>query len=82
MEKTITENINALNSINIKETDKTSNNNLIYIKDKSGVYIVNPFVDINEKLLEINNCTFLLLSKKNIAVKEIRKNLFKYITKI
>lgn len=66
MEKTITDN---MNSLNIKDSDKTSNNNLIYIKDKNGVYIVNPFVDINKKLLEINNCTFLLLSRKNIAVK-------------
>ena len=78
MEKTITENINALNKLNITEADMTTNNNLIYIKDKNGVFIVNPFVDINKKLLEINNCTFLLLSKKNIAVK-INKKIYKYI---
>lgn len=67
MEKTITEN---LNSIKISDTDKNSNNNLIYIKDKNGVYIVNPFDDISKKLLEINNCTFLLFSRKNIAVRK------------
>jgi hypothetical protein len=65
MEKTLTE----FESMNINETDKNSNKNLIYIKDKNGVYIVNPFNDITKKLLEINNCTFLLLSRKNIAVK-------------
>ena len=64
MEKTIEE----LSSFKITDSDKTTNNNLIYIKDKNGLYIVNPFVDINKKLLEINNCTFLLLSRKNIAV--------------
>ena len=63
MEKTIEE----LSSFKITDSDKTTNNNLIYIKDKNGLYIVNPFVDINKKLLEINNCTFLLLSRKNIA---------------
>ena len=66
-EKTIEE----LSSFKITDSDKTSNNNLIYIKDKSGLYIVNPFVDINKKLLEINNCTSILLSRKNIAVTKI-----------
>lgn len=67
MEKTIED----IESMKINDTDKNSNNNLIYIKDKNGVYIVNPFNDITKKLLEINNCTFLLLSRKNIAVKNI-----------
>ena len=65
MEKTITD----MNLLKVNDTDINSNNNLIYIKDKNGVYIVNPFVDFNKKLLEISNCTFLLLSRKNIAVK-------------
>lgn len=63
MEKTIT----YMSNLKISESDVK--NHLVYIKDKNGVYIINPFVDINKKLLEIQNCTSLLLSSKNIAVK-------------
>lgn len=62
MEKTITD----ISNLKIKDSDVK--NHLAYIKDKNGVYIINPFVDINKKLLEIQNCTSLLLSSKNIAV--------------
>jgi len=66
MEKTITE----ISNLKINESD--FKNHLVYIKDKNGVYIINPFVDINKKLLEIQNCTSLLLSSKNIAVNKIK----------
>lgn len=44
------------------------NHHLVYIKDKHGVYVINPFIDPETKLLEIKNCSSLLLSPKNIAV--------------
>jgi hypothetical protein len=65
MEKTITD----ISNLKIDETE--IKNHLIYIKDKNGVYIVNPFIDTNNKLLDIKNCTSLLLSTKNIAVNKL-----------
>ncbi len=62
MEKITTD----VSSLKINESEVK--NHLVYIKDKNGVYIINPFVDINKKLLEIQNCTSLLLSSKNIVV--------------
>lgn len=63
MEKTITD----FDKLNFQDAE-TVKNHLVYIKDKNGVYTINPFIDTKKKLSEITNCTSLLLSAKNIAV--------------
>jgi hypothetical protein len=64
------------NSLNISNS-LTQEKHKIYIKDKHGVYFLQPFVDQNKKLLNIENSSVVIKSKNLIGVRNFIILIFK-----
>ncbi len=54
-------------------------NRLIYIKDKTGVYFLKPFLDQKTKLLTIQNATMVAKSNDLIAVNQLINSNFRLL---
>jgi hypothetical protein len=46
----------------------TQEKHKIFIKDKHGVYFLQPFVDQNKKLLSVENASVVIKSKNLVGV--------------
>jgi hypothetical protein len=55
----------------MESTQTTNESRLIYIKDKYGVYFVDPMKDKNTKILTISNASVIKNSGNYTAVCEI-----------
>lgn len=61
----------SINKSSTISNSLTQEKHKIFIKDKHGVYFLQPFVDQNKKLLNLENASVVIKSKNLIGVGKI-----------